>query len=52
MIELLKEYKEKYIEKLFSKTSLNKMISNMLKGIDKSEIRICNHRKSLLQNLK
>ena len=52
MINLLKEYKEKYPENKFSKQSLTKMIEQLFKEIQRVKQRICSNFKQILKNLK
>lgn len=51
MINLLKEYKEKYPENKFSKNSLKDMVEIMLKNITNSRIRLCKDYNNILKNL-
>ena len=52
MINLLKEYKEKYPENNFSKQSLTKMIEQLFNEIQNVKKRLCEDFKKVVKNLK
>ena len=52
MINLLKEYKEKYPENNFSKQSLTKMIEQLFNEIQNVKKRLCKDFKKVVKNLK